>query len=167
MSPRPTGRVRSTATGADLVITRSFRAPIEDVWQSVTASESTARWIGPWDGEAGPGKTVRLQMAFEQGAPWCDVSIEACEPPHRVALSAKGDYGAWRLELSLAAKGETTELTFVQHLTDPALAGDTGPGWEYYLDMLVASRLGEPLPSFADYYPAQRDYYLGDASTQA
>ena len=103
MSPRPTGRVRSTATGADLVITRSFRAPIEDVWQSVTASESTARWIGPWEGEAGPGKTVRLQMAFEQGAPWCDFSIDTCEPPHRLALSAKDDHGEWRLELSLAA----------------------------------------------------------------
>ncbi|WP_437954635.1 SRPBCC family protein [Sorangium sp. So ce119] len=166
MSPRPTGRVRGTATGADLVIKRSFRAPIEDVWQSVTASESTARWIGPWEGEAGPGKTVRLQMAFEKGAPSCNVSIDACEPPHHLAVSMKDDYGDWRLALSLTTKGDTTELTFVQHLTDPALAGDTGPGWEYYLDMLVASRLGEPLPDFSDYYPAQRAYYLGDARTQ-
>ncbi|WP_437630205.1 SRPBCC family protein [Sorangium sp. So ce854] len=166
MSPRPTGRVRSTATGADLVITRSFRAPIEDVWQSVTAPESTARWIGPWEGEAGPGKTVRLQMAFEKGAPWCNVSIDACEPPHRLAASMKDDSGDWRLELSLTAKGDTTELVFVQHLTDRALAGDVGPGWEYYLDMLVASRLGELLPDFSDYYPAQRDYYVGEARTQ-
>lgn len=167
MSPRPTGRVQHTAAGADLVITRSFRAPIDDVWQSVTAPESTARWIGPWEGEAGPGNMVRLQMAFEKGAPWCNVSIDACEPPRHLAVSMKDELGHWRLELSLTAKGETTELTFVQHLTDPALAGETGPGWEYYLDRLVASRLGAPPPDFADYYPAQRDYYLGDARTQA
>jgi uncharacterized protein YndB with AHSA1/START domain len=166
MSPRPTGRVRSTATGADLVITRSFRAPIEDVWQSVTATESTARWIGPWEGEPGPGKTIRLQMAYEEGAPWCNMTIDACEPPRHLAISAKDDHGEWRLELSLATKGDTTELTFVQHLTNPADAGNVGPGWEYYLDRLVASRLGGPTPDFADYYPAQREYYLGDARTQ-
>jgi hypothetical protein len=34
-----------------------------------------------------------------------------------------------------------------------------GPGWEYYLDNLVASRDGAPLPDFDDYYPAQAAYY--------
>src|SRR5690606_23528632 len=58
MSPKPTGHVR----GNDLILTRTFRAPIDDVWTSVTDSESTARWIGRWEGDAGPGKTVRLQM---------------------------------------------------------------------------------------------------------
>ena len=37
--------------------------------------------------------------------------------------------------------------------------GSVGPGWEYYLDMLVASREGDPQPSFDDYYPAQHEYY--------
>jgi uncharacterized protein YndB with AHSA1/START domain len=165
MTPRPTGRVRSTPRGADLIITRIFRGDLEDVWQSVTASESTARWIGPWEGEAGPGKTVRLQMAFEEGAPSSTVLIERCEPPRHLVLSMKDDYGDWHLELALATKGDTTELTFVQHLVDPKLAGDTGPGWEYYLDRLSAARSGEPMPDFASYYPGQREYYLGDAKT--
>lgn len=30
------------------------------------------------------------------------------------------------------------------------MAGEVGPGWEYYLDMLVAAREGKPLPSFGD-----------------
>jgi hypothetical protein len=34
-----------------------------------------------------------------------------------------------------------------------------GPGWEYYLDMLVASREDLPTPSFDDYYPAMKPYY--------
>ena len=42
MTPKPTGRL----SGDDLVLTRTFRAPIDDVWTSVTSSESTARWFG-------------------------------------------------------------------------------------------------------------------------
>ena len=164
MSPKPTGKVQPTALGADLVITRQFRAPIEDVWQSITDPESTARWIGPWRGEPGPGKTVRLQMGFEQGSPESDVLIESCEPPRRLVVSTKDEHGEWHLELALTHSAGSTELTFIQHLTDPSLAGDVGPGWEYYLDMLAAARSGQPRPEFSDYYPAQRDYYLGKAN---
>ena len=32
-------------------------------------------------------------------------------------------------------------------------------GWEYYLDMLVASRGDLPTPRLADYYPAMKRYY--------
>jgi uncharacterized protein YndB with AHSA1/START domain len=44
MSPEPTGHV----VGNDLILVRTFLAPIDDVWTSVTKSESTARWFGPW-----------------------------------------------------------------------------------------------------------------------
>jgi hypothetical protein len=37
--------------------------------------------------------------------------------------------------------------------------GAYGPGWEYYLDMLVAARDDLPAPSFDDYYPAMKPYY--------
>ena len=50
-------------------------------------------------------------------------------------------------------------LTLVQHLDEGADLGSIGPGWEYYLDMLVASRAGDDLPDFGDYYPAQKEYY--------
>jgi hypothetical protein len=69
MSPRPTGRLLSTAAGADLVLERSFRAPIADVWCSVTEPDSMSRWFGTWSGESGPGKCVTLQMGFEKDAP--------------------------------------------------------------------------------------------------
>ncbi|ALN78653.1 hypothetical protein LA76x_0492 [Lysobacter antibioticus] len=35
------------------------------------------------------------------------------------------------------------------------MAGD-----DYYLDILVAARVGKPLPSFEDYSPAQKAHYL-------
>jgi hypothetical protein len=37
--------------------------------------------------------------------------------------------------------------------------GELGPGWEYYLDALVASREGQPLPKFDAYYPEQKAYF--------
>jgi len=160
MNPRPTGRLVSTSAGTDLVLERTFRAPIADVWRSVTDSESMSRWFGTWSGDAAPGKYVTLQMGFEKDAPPSQVLIEACQPPEHLAVFMKDDHGEWRLTLSLSQEGETTQLRFVQHLLDPALVGDTGPGWEYYLDMLVAARAGHPLPDFADYYPAQKQYFL-------
>ena len=156
MSPKPTGHLR----GNDLILTRTFRAPIEDVWTSVTKPESTARWIGPWEGEAGPGKTVRLQLLHEEGQPWTNVTIEQCEAPRHLVLRTKDDAGEWKLELTVTQEGETTELQFVHYLTRRELAGEVGPGWEFYLDMLVAAREGRPLPAFSDYYPAQKAYYL-------
>lgn len=164
MSPRPTGRLSSTTAGTNLVLERHFRAPIEDVWQSVTDSSSLSRWFGSWSGDAGPGKYVTLQMLFEKDAPPSRVLIEACEPPQRLAVSMKDDYGEWRLELSLTQVGETTTLRFVQHALKPEDVGNVGPGWEYYLDMLVAAREGQPLPDFADYYPAMKEHFVAQLS---
>jgi uncharacterized protein YndB with AHSA1/START domain len=155
MSPTPTGRL----IGNDLVLTRTFRAPVADVWASLTDPQRTARWFGPWEGEAAPGRTIRVQMAQEEGKPWMDMTLDACEPPHRLALSAVDDYGSWYLDLVLAERAGVTELRFTQHLTGAAGVGEVGPGWEFYLDALVASRDGRPAPSFDDYYPAMKEHF--------
>lgn len=160
MSKKPTGRLTLIGSRADLELARHFKASIEDVWESITDPDSMSRWIGTFSGEPGPGKTVQFRMLFEQGDAVSDVLIEACEPPRRLVVSAKDDHGNWHLELLLRSEGDTTTLTFIQHLDDPKQAGDVGPGWEYYLDMLVAARNGEPRPSFDEYYPSQRDHYL-------
>lgn len=160
MSPQPTGRLQ----GNDLIIERRFCASIEDVWASITEPEKVARWFGRWQGDdAGPGRIVRLQLTHEKGQPWSDLMIEECEAPNRLVVTMKDDFGDWRIELTLTRNGATTELRFVQPLSDRTLAGDVGPGWEYYLDMLVAAREDRPLPSFDDYYPAQKAHYSADA----
>jgi hypothetical protein len=99
-------------------------------------------------------------MLFEKDAPPSQALIEVCEPPHRLCVSMKDDHGQWRLEVGLSQQGAITTLRFVQHLVDPETVGETGPGWEYYLDMLVAARAEAPLPNFADYYPAQKQYFV-------
>ena len=161
MNTTPTGRLVRTPEGLDIVLTRSIRGSISDVWASVTESERTARWFGRWQGDATPGATIRVQMAFEEGDAWSDARIDSCDPPRHLALSV----GDWHLEIALEEQAETTELTFVQHRENTDGAGEIGPGWEYYLDNLIASRDGAPLPDFNDYYPAMQEHYLQQAAS--
>jgi uncharacterized protein YndB with AHSA1/START domain len=158
MSKQPTGHLR----GNDLVLTRSFKAPITDVWASVTESARTERWFGKWEGDAKPGNTIRIKMVFEKGDAWMEAEINTCEAPHHLELTSKGQYGS-HLELKLREANGVTELEFVHHLKDHSGVADFGPGWEYYLDNLVASRDGTALPTFEEYYPSQKAYYAAQA----
>ncbi|MFC0533706.1 SRPBCC family protein [Phytohabitans kaempferiae] len=161
MSAIPTGRLFRTESGVDLVLTRTFRAPAEDVWASLTEPERTARWFGPWEGTAAPGGSVKVRMVFEEGQPWMEMRVEACEPPRRLELSAVDDHGTWHTSLRLSEVDGGTEVRFTQHLADAEGIQEVGPGWEYYLDLLVAARAGTPPVRFDDYYPAQKAYYEG------
>ncbi|HEY4242131.1 MAG TPA: SRPBCC family protein [Kofleriaceae bacterium] len=155
MNPEPTGHLR----GNHLVLHRRFRAPITDVWTSITDSASTARWFGRWEGTPGAGNQIRVQMGFEEGSPWLTKTIDVCDAPRRLVLSSVGSSMVSRLELALTTTNDGCELEFIQHDVDRAKVGDLGPGWEYYLDCLVASRDHQPLPAFDAYYPAQKAYF--------
>ena len=157
MTNPPAGRLVPAGGGNALVVSRTFRAPIEDVWASVTESDRTARWFGAWKGDAAPGRMIKVQMAFEDQAPRLDNRIDACDPPRRLALSDES--GGMRIELLLSHTDGLTELQLVHHLDPADEIGAYGPGWEYYLDMLVAARDDLPAPSFDDYYPAMKPYY--------
>ncbi|MFI9532475.1 SRPBCC family protein [Nocardia fusca] len=161
MTIRPTGRLETTPAGHDLVLTRTYRAPIEDVWASITESERTARWFGPWQGEPGPGRTIQVKLSYEEGQPWSEYTVDACEPPYRLALRAVDEHGSWHLEVTLTEHEGQTELVFVHHLISPEQLPEIGPGWDYYLDALGASRTDARRPEFDDYYPALRSHYSG------
>lgn len=88
-----------------------------------------------------------------------DMAIDACKPPHRLALSAVDDSGGWPVELVLTESAGMTELRFTHHLTDLEGVGEFGAGWELYLDALVAYRDGRPPPTLADYCPAVTEYF--------
>ncbi|MEV0679625.1 SRPBCC family protein [Actinosynnema sp. NPDC050436] len=161
MTSPPTGRLFRVGDKHDLVLTRTFRAHAEDVWASVTEPERTARWFGPWEGEGAPGRTIKVQMAFEEQQPWMEARIDACEPPMRLAVSTSDVNGVWRLEFLLSEVDGVTELKLVHHLDGTDGIGEIGPGWEFYLDMLVAARAGTPLPEFDSYYPSMKAHFDG------
>ena len=122
----------------------------------------TARWFGPWE-PTGEDKRIRIQMAFEQGTPWLDGTIERSEPPRHLAVRTKGTYGEKLLSITLSESAGTTTLEFVHHRVNRMAIGELGPGWEFYLDMLAASREGRPLPAFEAYYPAQKAHFASQA----
>ncbi|MER7273091.1 SRPBCC family protein [Dactylosporangium sp. NPDC000244] len=145
--------------GHDLVLVRTFRAGIEDVWASVTEPERSARWFGPWEGQGGTGGTIKVRMVQEEGEPVMDLRIDACEPPRRLAVSGSEEAGGWRMEVLLTERDGTTELRLVHRGVDVSQVGEVGPGWEFYLDALVAAREGTPAKPFEDYYPSMKPYY--------
>lgn len=160
MTPIPTGRIFSTTDGRDLVLERTYRAPVDDVWASITESERTARWFGSWSGDARPGSIIQVQMLFEEGDNASTVKIVACDAPTYLELTTLNDaIGDWHLEIRLREADGTTTLTLVHHLADDIPVGYVGPGWDYYLDMLTASRENQPLPNWDDYLAAQQSYY--------
>ena len=156
-TPEPTGRL----VGNDLHLVRTFRATIAEVWKSLTDPESTARWFGPWRwvDKPGPGNEIAYTMIQEDGAPESTATVERCEAPRHLAITSTGPYGV-SYEITLEQTGAITTLSFVHHLADRGMAGDFGPGWEFYLDLFVDSREGRPFRKFGEYYPSQRQYYL-------
>lgn len=161
MTRTPTGRIEVVDGEHRLVIVRELRAPIEDVWAAVTESERLARWIGTFTGDPASG-LVRFRMTVEEGAPEDDMEIRECDPPHRLAVTARSGDEGWRLELDLVERGGLTVLTFTQPGIDPASVDSVGPGWEYYLDRLVAAEAGDDpgeLDFGRDYYPAMAEHY--------
>lgn len=159
MTPTPTGKLHGTPDRPELHLTRTFRAPLADVWASITESERTARWLASWSGAAAPGATVRMRLEHEEGRPESDLTILACEPPRRLEVLTADEFGRWHLEARLSEDDGVTTLVLVHHLEPGSEDPSVGAGWEYYLDLLVASREGTARPEFGDYWPAMREYY--------
>ena len=163
MTPSATGR-RETRRGRDSVVfTRTFRAPIEAVWAAVTESDRLERWIGTWTGDPSTGTVLfRMNAEGDEVAPE-PFAIHSCEPPHLLEVSSpvEGEEEPFDLVLELTEEAGTTTLTFSQSMTNPELAVNVGPGWEFYLDRLVAAEADGDVAaiSFDDYYPAQSEHY--------
>jgi len=163
MTSQPTGRIR----GNDLVLSRRFRASIEDVWTSITEPSSTARWFGRWEGKPGVGNEIRIQMGFEDGQPWLTKTIEACEPPHRLVLTAVNSSVTSRLELGLKAIGDGCELEFVHHAIRSRTGRRDRPGLGVLPRPARRITRRRTTPTFDTYYPAQKAYFLGLTSGSA
>ncbi|MCK0112438.1 SRPBCC family protein [Ornithinimicrobium sp. F0845] len=166
-TPTSTQSSRRELDGQTFVeFTRTFRAPIEDVWAAVTESARLARWIGEWSGNPAEGE-VRFRMLFEGEAATADpLTIDRCEPPRLLHVTtvvnhADPDPLAWHLRLALSEAAGVTTLRFAQELSDPAAAAEVGPGWDYYLDRLVAAETGgDPATiNWDDYFPALAQHY--------
>jgi uncharacterized protein YndB with AHSA1/START domain len=159
MSIQATGYVRETGDVRELVYERTFTAPIDDVWASITEPERLDRWIGTWSGDAGPGRSVAFTMTAEGVEKPEDVLIVECDPPRRLTVDMPSPNGTWRIDVSLAESDGITTLVFAQLIMPGDNLGDYGPGWEYYLDRLVAARDNTPFREWDEYPPVIQPHY--------
>lgn len=162
-TPAPAGRLEDGPNGRELLLERSFRAPIEDVWAAVTESERLERWIGRWEGDPRTGRVSFQPTAEGEDALSEEVEILDCQAPQRLAVITSTGGQRWRLRLDLSHADGITRLVFAMLIEDDETIGEVGPGWEYYLDRLAAALDdGDPAGiDWDDYYPATRDYYRG------
>ena len=165
MSVEPTGQISRDGERLVLTITREFKAPIEDVWAAVTESERLGRWIGTFTGDPASGHVAFLMTAEGATEPE-DMEIRECDPPQVLRVTSHVGEDQWHLDLTLDEHDGVTTLTFVQPGIDAVAAESVGPGWEYYLDRLVAAETGgdvEAIDFERDYYPAMQEHYRSQA----
>ena len=165
MSTEPTGRISTDGDRSVLTITREFRAPIEDVWASVTESERLGRWIGTFTGDPASGRVAFLMTAEGATEPG-EMEIRECDPPRVLRVTTHFGEEHWHLDVVLEEQDGVTTLTFSQPGIDPVAAESVGPGWEYYLDRLVAAETGGDVSAIdfeRDYYPAMLEHYRDQA----
>lgn len=168
-SPTPTGRRRDHGGETYCEWQRTFHAPIDDVWAAVTEPERLARWIGSWTGDPDDGH-VKFQMLFEgDDIPAEHFRIDECVRPRRLRITTSMPYDSenpehWLLRLDLEESDGVTTLTFAQNVPDPKMAEGVGPGWDYYLDRMVAAETGADVTAvdFARYSPEMSGYYLAE-----
>lgn len=174
-NPSPTGHRRDVGDDTYVEFVRTFRAPIDDVWAAVTESDRLARWIGTWTGDPTTGE-VLFHMGFEgDDVPQELFRIDECEAPYRLRITTTMPFDgsesseSWQLRLDLAEADGVTTLTFAQDVPDPKLVPSVGPGWDYYLDRLVAVESGGDLSAvdFDDYYPALSGHYEREFGSQS
>lgn len=159
MTPTPTGRLVEGPDGLELVVTRTLPRNIHEAWAYISESDLTATWIGRWRGTSAPGETIEVQMGFEEDSSWMELTITECDAPSRLRLLSNSGDNPWDVSFDLSSVDDNCLLRFAHHRITPAEVGDVGPGWEYYLDQLVAAVTDSPLPNWDDYYPALKTYF--------
>ena len=90
--------------------------------------------------------------------PW---NIVECTPPRILQVVSEDEGLVWDLRVELSEVDGLTTLVMRQIFDDTGGVETVGPGWEYYLDRLVAVVVGAGVEDidFDDYYPAQAEHY--------
>jgi uncharacterized protein YndB with AHSA1/START domain len=161
MDINPTGRLAHMDGQLYLLLDRLFRSPVEEVWHSVTNPIEMEKWIGTYTGNPASGGVKFRASAEGEDAPWEYASILRCTPPTRFHVDVGHGDEEWRLFVHLHEAGGRTTLTLGHRLHTAKDAAVVGPGWDFYLDRLVAMRAGRALPDWERYHPHHVDYYAG------
>jgi len=137
-----------------------FDTDIDDVWSAITDPSRLARWYGEVEGDLRVGGEYRARL-FATG--WEGTGrIEACEPPHRLLVSAKepdaADAGL--IEVTLAADGGGTTLVWEERGMPLEFIAGYGAGIQIHVEDLGAYLAGrervDAEARFGELHPAYK-----------
>jgi len=117
---------RDAGEAVGVLMRRSYRAAIEDVWSAVTDPERMRRWFLPVSGDLRVGGT--FQLVGNAGG-----EILTCEPPTLLRVTFGGPTSV--VELRLYPNGDETILE-LEHVVPLEIAQSAagalyvGPGWD-------------------------------------
>jgi uncharacterized protein YndB with AHSA1/START domain len=127
-----------------VTLTRTFAAPVDDVWDACTSADRIPRWFLPVSGELRPGGRYALGTVNVSGV------VERCDAPRSFAATWEhgDDVSGIEVRLDPAPDGGTVlTLDHVGHVDDAFWTefgpGATGIGWELGL-LGLAGHLGAP-----------------------
>ena len=85
-------------------------------------------------------------MGFEgDNASYEEMEIRECDPPRTLKVTSHVGPYVWYLDVDLSETDGITTLAFSQPDLDHDDSLSVGPGWEFYLDRLVAVETGGDL----------------------
>jgi uncharacterized protein YndB with AHSA1/START domain len=142
------GRI-AAGEGRAVRLSRTFDAPVEDVWDALTRAERITRWFLPISGDLHAGG--RYQLDGNAGG-----QVLACEPPRRFRVTwvygeaaSPEDVTEVEVRLTAGEDGSTTvELEHTAIVPDDRWAeygpGAVGVGWDgAFLGLTLHLRTGE------------------------
>ena len=125
-----------------LTVSRTYDAPVDDVWHALTTADRIARWMMPVTGDLEVGG--RFQLEGNAGG-----EVLSCDPPERLAITWEyGDQLSW-VDVTLRPTDGGTLLQLdhsaavPQDMWDQFGPGAVGIGWEMAL-MGMAEHLAAP-----------------------
>jgi len=125
---REVGRGRVPAgEGRSVTLRRTYKAPIDDVWDALTNPERIGRWFLPVSGDYRLGG----HFQFEGNA---GGEIVACDRPNRLrvtwAMPGMGPAGGSEVELRLRAAGDAATVFELEHtaIVPDEMWNEYGPG---------------------------------------
>jgi uncharacterized protein YndB with AHSA1/START domain len=119
-----------SAEGGEVVavlLRRSYRAAVEDVWDAVTDPDRIKRWFMPVSGDLREGGDFQLEG--NAGG-----RIVRCDPPRLLKVTFGGETSI--VELRLASDGDGSTTLELEHSVPIEMAGSgagalyVGPGWD-------------------------------------
>lgn len=145
----PSGKLEDN--GTSLVLTRTVEAPVRQVWAHLTRPGLLAKWYGSWSGDLRDG-FVTVRMSDEEGSPPpIRHRILAAEPPRLLCVRTGMGEQEWLLSVRLNDDQGRTRIDLRQENFDPEALPSVGPGWEWYLDRLVAAVMDDQIPTIDDF----------------